>query len=370
MTGAAVAVPGDTERTELLAVATAAVGRHFPLAAAKARGDGDPLDRAAWAALCRELEPVGLAVPEAAGGSGLGFGYLAVVAEAAGAAVAPAPLTMTAGLVAPLLAEAAPELLPGILAGSTVACHIGGAAVEPAAGRLVASGGVAAVPWGADADYALLTSRHGDTVRVCVLTPDTPGVRVARCRTVDRSRPAARWRFADAPVRPCGTLPAAVLRLIETRARLLTACEAIGSARTALDRALRHVAVRAQFGRPVGSFQAVQHRAADLYGELESAAAAVEWATGLAAGFDGPRGAERFDHPDGRAFERACLVALVRATDAAERVARESLHLHGGIGFTWEHDAHLFLKRALADGQCHGGRAALLLELAASLPDA
>jgi alkylation response protein AidB-like acyl-CoA dehydrogenase len=128
----------------------------------------------------------------------------------------------------------------------------------------------------------------------------------------------------------------------------------VGGARACLDRAIGHVKERVQFGRPVGRFQAVKHRAADAYGALELARSAAYWAWWVVAE----------DRPE---LAEAAHVAASLAAEAYDRAARECIHLHGGMGFTWEHDAHLYLRRArtsqtlLGDPIAH--RAALAAEL-------
>ncbi|WP_234106567.1 acyl-CoA dehydrogenase family protein, partial [Streptomyces venezuelae] len=163
----------------------------------------------------------------------------------------------------------------------------------------------------------------------------TPGLSRTRQPTLDLTRTQATVQFRDTPAELLGEEPADVLGALAATGRgaaVMLAAEAVGAAREALDRTVAHVGSREQFGRPVGSFQAVKHRLADLYVQVEAARSL----THCAAREPGPG-------PD------SGPLALAHALEALRATAGESIQLHGGIGFTWEHEAHLFFKRAASD---------------------
>ncbi len=162
---------------------------------------------------------------------------------------------------------------------------------------------------------------------------DAPGVDHTRLATVDLTRQQTRVEFTGTPGRLVGD-EGAFERVVDLAATLLAA-EQVGGAQRCLDMTVAHVRRRVQFGRPIGSFQAVQHRCADMLLELESARSASAWATHAAAS----------DAPD---LPQAAATAQVVCSEAFAFVAAETIHLHGGLGFTWDHDAHLYFKRAKA----------------------
>ncbi|MCY7344018.1 MAG: acyl-CoA dehydrogenase [Pseudonocardia sp.] len=270
---------------------------------------------------------LGLHVPEEYGGEGAGIAELAVVLEELGRVVAPGPFLPTV-LASALLVEAGtPELrsalLPGLTDGSTVGA-VGLRGVQDGDGRvsdeLVLGGGLADVLLLVVGDDVLVVEA-GVTVRESppVLDPTRRSVRV----------------HTDAGA-ALGRLPGAAA-VAHRLARVLAAAEAAGSAHACLDMAVSYAKERQQFGRAIGTFQAVKHHCANLLLDAELA---------VAAAWDGARGAGGTP-VDGHQAELAAAVAAARAVPAAVRAAELNIQLHGGIGFTWEHDAHLYLRRAL-----------------------
>ena len=354
------------ERAALGEAAGAAVAHHAPISRTRDRAPLDRLDRGAWVGLSGELGPAAMLLAEDRGGHGLSVAHAAIVAEAAGAALAPLPVVTTMGLVVPLVDALGTDdqrrrLLPAILSGGlvvgvpSVLPHVDPRSGADGDGRPAAGPRELDTVWGADADLVLVVD--GD--RALLLDPS--GATVTTVAGTDTTRPRARLSWPAPAAEVLGGDDAGagdeIARVLDT-ARVLMAAEAVGAARAVVRETVAYVSVREQFGHPVGSFQAVAHRAADLHGEVESAAAAVQGATVVLQRQD--------TSPDDR--HRASLVAAVRAVDAAAVVAREGLHLHGGIGFTAEHDAHLYLKRALDDRQRLGRRDVLLERLAAVIP--
>jgi alkylation response protein AidB-like acyl-CoA dehydrogenase len=164
--------------------------------------------------------------------------------------------------------------------------------------------------------------------------------------TLDLTRRQARVDLRGAPGRLVGTAGTAadVLAAARDRSAVLLSAEMIGSAQTCLDMSVEYAKVRSQFGRPIGSFQAVKHRCSDMLLAIESARSAVaEAARAIAQPAVGA--------------PLAVSVAKTYCSESLNFVAEECLHIHGGIGFTWEHDAHLFYRRILASSQFHGNAA-------------
>jgi alkylation response protein AidB-like acyl-CoA dehydrogenase len=263
---------------------------------------------------------LGLHLPEEYGGEGAGLPELAVVLEELGRVVAPGPFLPTV-LASAVLAEAgSPELraalLPGLADGSRIgAVGLGGALTHSGG---TASGHAGLVLGGGLATVFLLVAGD-DVVVVDDVTRDVPAV-------LDPTRRSALVHLDAAPV--LGVISGGA-RVARRLTRVLAAAEAAGSATACLEMSVAYVKERRQFGRTVGTFQAVKHHCADLLIDAELA---------VAAAWDASRA------PDS---ELAAAVAAARSVPAAVRAAEMTIQLHGGIGFTWEHDAHLYLRRAL-----------------------
>src|SRR4051794_1994031 len=257
---------------------------------------------------------LGLHVPEEHGGEGAGLPELAVVLEELGRVVAPGPF-LPSVLASAILVEAGrPELLPALVDGSKIGA-VGLAGVEgdgQVVDDLVPGGGLADVVLLVVGDDGLVSEQFTATVDRRVLDPTRRAATVAA---------ASGTRIPGA---------AAIARRL---ARALAAAEAAGIANACLDMAVAYVKQREQFGRAVGTFQAVKHHCANLLLDAELATAAA---------WDAQRAA-----PGTPAAELAAAVAAARAVPAGVRAAETAIQLHGGIGFTWEHDCHLYLRRAV-----------------------
>jgi alkylation response protein AidB-like acyl-CoA dehydrogenase len=309
------------------------------------------------------LGVTGLVVEEAYGGVGAGPEALERVMEAAGAALLCAPLLSSAVLAAGLiqsLGDAADKarLLPSLADGSRIATV---AFAGPRGGWTEADLGVTAHPPGtADGDWRLegragfvTDGQIADTVLVVARGPEGPlvfevdpagkGVRVEALPTFDRTLRLADMTFAAAPARrlnAAGPVWPAVEAALDL-ARVALAGEQAGGARRMLDITVDYVKARVQFGRPIGSFQAIKHMAADLLLETESAVSAARAAArSLAEGA-----------PDAGA---TIALAAFACADAFVQVAATAIQMHGGVAFTWDHPAHLYLRRARADAQLFG----------------
>jgi alkylation response protein AidB-like acyl-CoA dehydrogenase len=273
---------------------------------------------------------LGLHVPEEFGGSGFGIEELVVVVEALGRAIAPGPFVPTVIASAVLVAAGSDEIrsraLPGLADGSTIGAVALDADIEVRDGKAFGSAG--AVLGGGLAD--LLLVRMGDDV---ALVEAGDGVSVETPANLDPTRRTSRITFDGAAA---VLVPGAAQALVDL-ARVVVAAEATGLARECTEQAAEYAKVREQFGRPIAMFQAVKHHCANMLVATELSTAAV-WDAARAASTGG----------DQRSYTAAIAATLALA--AADLCANLNIQVHGGIGFTWEHDAHLFLRRATVLG--------------------
>ena len=322
-------------------------------------------DAMLWRRLCRELGLAGLAVPDAYGGGGFSPAELAVVFEEAGRFLLCAPLLGTAGLAVPLLLtlddeQARRRYLPSLCDGSltatvTVAAGQDGPvrAVEHH-GQWLLHGTAGYVVDGASAGVILVPADTGAGLGVFAVPAGSPGLAVTPLVTLDLTRKQARLAFDGVAATRAGPPDAAqaVRRALDVT-RALLAAEQAGGAGRCLEMTVRHATTRIQFGRPIGSFQAVKQKVADMLIRVESArsaAAAAAQAAALALG------ADRCvtDLPDLPDLAVVAAVAQAYCSEAYVAVAADTIQLHGGIGFTWEHDAHLYFKRAWTSAELFG----------------
>jgi alkylation response protein AidB-like acyl-CoA dehydrogenase len=330
----------------------------------------DGIDPGVWRQAGAQLGLPGIAVPEEYGGAGFSFAEQAIVLEELGAALFTGPYLASAVLAATALLasddeEAKKDLLPGIAAGETVAtlafteddgswdpASIRLAATKNAATKNAATKNAAAKNNGwrldghksfvldghaADLILAVAATGTGGKLSLFAVTSTADGLTRRPLPTLDQTRKLARLEFSQVPARLVGEHGAArsVLDHALDVAAVALAAEQLGGAQRALDMAVAYAKVRQQFGRPIGSFQAIKHRCADLLLEVESLRSAVGYAAAaVAAG----------------STEVPVLAPLLKAyaSEVYSHVAGENIQIHGGIGFTWEHDAHLYLKRAKA----------------------
>jgi alkylation response protein AidB-like acyl-CoA dehydrogenase len=320
---------------------------HCDAAGVIARTESDaPHDRALWKALTDGMGLAGLLVPESQGGQGATHREVAVVLEELGRAVAPVPyltsaVVATEALLACEGAEGA-ELLAALASGRTVgalavALNVGpgGAykAVRHEDGAL--HGELTGIADALAADVLLVPAEDGGLYAV-----DADAVTVTPQVSLDLTRPVATVTFDGARARRVGTAEPAVRRALHAGAGLL-ASEQLGLADWSLTETVRYLKERKQFNRPVGGFQALKHRLAQLWLEVVNTRAAARGAAdALATGSDDT--------------DVAVAVAQAYAAPVAVHAAEEAVQLHGGIGMTWEHPAHLYLKRAKADSLAYG----------------
>lgn len=320
------------------------------------RGTPQEYDRAVWKKMA-ELGWLGILVPEHYGGLGLGLTEMAIVARQLARALTPEPVTGAAVLAAGALVESDNEMLkreqlPRLVAGDVLpalAWQEDAGALEPVALRTRAtpfeggyklSGVKRFIAGAAQADAFLVTAQAADGMVLLWVPRGTAGGRLGLEPLADgRSFGTLELNDALVPkahVAASGAAAAAALARALDHAAVIAGAELLGVMEHALEMSLDYLRTRVQFGKPIGAFQALQHRAVDLYIHKELATAVLEEAL---AAFG--RGAD--------VATRAALASRVKArcSDAALRITREAIQLHGAIGFTDEYDAGLYLKRAL-----------------------
>ena len=294
-------------------------------------------DTELWRTLCEQVGVAALAVPERHGGAGAGRREVQVVMAELGRTLTPAPLL-----------------------GSVLATVVLAPLDEAALLRRVAAGTVAAVAWAsedgrwADGAFAIDGERltgtahyvlDGDTAEILLAVADGTVYEVdpahaerVRTPTMDATRQLASVRLDNVPARRLGPLPPTAL----DEAIFALAAEQVGAAEASLERTVEYAKVRHQFGRPIGSFQALKHRMADLHVRLEAARSAAYG-------------------------ELPASVAKAYCSEAFQAIAAEAIQLHGGIAITWEHDAHLYFKRAHGSAALFGSPAEHVRRLEAEL---
>jgi alkylation response protein AidB-like acyl-CoA dehydrogenase len=303
---------GD-EQEELRRSVRRALDAHGGISAArKVLGGELGHDGALWSVLAKDLGLAGLIIPEEHGGAGLGWTEVAAVLEELGRTLAPVPFFSTVCLgTNALVACGAHAYLPAIASGDRTA-------------TLAFRDDARFVVDGDTADIVVLV--EGDGIYV------TEDAHRRRLPTVDQTRPLAeilggtRTRIGSREQ----------LDGILDRARIALAAEQVGGAQRCLDLAVDYAKVRHQFGKPIGSFQAIQHACAEMFLLVESARSAAYYAAWAA------------DHGAHTDLAQTAATAAAYCSDAFFRVAGDAIQVHGGIGFTWEHDCHLFFKRARA----------------------
>jgi len=329
----------------------------------------DDYDPELWRRIGQELYWPALLVPEACGGMGLGFVELALLLEQCGRYLLGSPLFATSCLATPalLLAENAQlreHWLGAIAAGevrATLAFSADGgmdatsvqATVRREAGGHVLNGGYALVLDGALADLLIVAARTPDScgeagISLFALPAGTPGVVRRALPTLDQTRRLARVELHDVHLDDRCLLGHGwpLLRDVLDLAAIGLAAEQTGAAQQSLDLTLTYIGERRQFNRSIASFQAIKHRCADMMLQVECARSAAWYAACIAA--------ERLAGTAGSELEMAAATAKIHASEAFFHCAAESIQLHGGVGFTWEYDPHLYFKRARAAEQMLG----------------
>ena len=306
-------------------------------------------DPKAWQALAGELGVLGLAVPEDFGGGGYTFAEACLVIEEAGRAVACAPILSTLGVSINLVLlgadhTVARRILNDVVAGNArIATGLPGQGHDVVAiqegDKWLLTGSSSGVLDASAADLLLIAAESAGETRVFEIPPDAQGVLRTPLRGLDLTRRSANLTFDRTPAQPISAAPLTeeIFSRVRDLATVALACEQVGGAQRALDASVAFAKSRVQFGRAIGSFQAVKHHLADLLVTVETARSAAYEAVDVAM--------------TGSPHELAIAssVAGSYCSEAFAQVAEETIQIHGGIGFTWEHPAHLWFRRAKAD---------------------
>jgi alkylation response protein AidB-like acyl-CoA dehydrogenase len=338
---------------ELRSSARAYLGDRVPMSVVRAvceSATGHPED--IWREIA-DLGWLGLGVPEQYGGAGAGMPAMTAVLEEMGYALFPGPYFPTVVLASSSIlssgdTDACTAILPRIVSGDAVVTlafvedsgswDITGARCEAtpsASGGYLLTGRKSFVLDGCIADVLLVTARTAQGISLFAVEAGAAGMTREPLQTLDLTRRQARVTCDRTPARLIGGEgeAASYLRVPLLLALVGLAAEQVGGAQACLDRSVRYAKDRYQFGRPIGSFQAVKHRCADMLVAVESARSAASCATRAAAA---------------AADDLATVAHLAKAfcSDAFSEVAASNIQVHGGLGFTWEHDAHLYFRRA------------------------
>jgi alkylation response protein AidB-like acyl-CoA dehydrogenase len=309
-------------------------------------------DTAVWEQMASQLGLQGIAIPEEYGGSGYSYVELTVIFEEMGRALLCAPYFASVALAANLLATSGDEAakkdyLPGIASGETIAT----VALAEASGRWDEAGVTLAATRAGDswtltgeklyvldghiANLVLVAARTAAGVSVFAVEAGASGFTAEPLSTMDQTRKQARLRFDATPARLIGTDGegwTAISKMLDL-AVVALAAEQVGGAQRVLEMAVDYAKNRVQFGRPIGSFQAIKHKCADMLLEVESAKSAAYYAGWAAA-------------EDNDELPVVASLAKSYCSEAYFHATAENIQIHGGIGFTWEHPAHLYFKRA------------------------
>ncbi|HEY1741491.1 MAG TPA: acyl-CoA dehydrogenase family protein [Acidimicrobiia bacterium] len=338
------------DQVALRDAATDLLGDRASLAAVRAHTESDaPYDKALWAAMV-EQGWLGVAIPESDGGLGLGLVELAVLLEALGGHCAPAPYLPTVLAAGACQRAGLGGAVEALLSGDSIGCvgwtRRAGAVTARRDGTgdgtgdgWLLDGRTDPVPYAPVANVALIAATVGGEggaaePELFAVSLDEVG-RPARETAMDVTRPLGWLRFDGTPAQRVGD--ASHARALLDHGAALTAAEMLGGAQAVLDMAVDYAKDRVQFGRPIGSFQAVKHRCADMLVDVEGMRSTAYWA------------AWSLGHDPADEASVAASTAKCWASDASKRVMASGLQVHGGIGFTWEHDLHFFMKRAQLD---------------------
>jgi alkylation response protein AidB-like acyl-CoA dehydrogenase len=343
------------EQKQLRDTARKFLAEKCPPKAVRAVIDGKaPYDRELWKGLA-EMGFLGVAIPEGYGGTGAGQLELCVIAEEMGRVLAPVPFSSTVYLAAESLLIAGSEAqkqkwLPVIASGDaigTLALFEGKGNPSPEAIKLTASGGKLdgvkkPVADGAIADFAIVAARTGSTGRetdisLFLVDMKADGVETKALTNVDPSRNQSEVTFKNCKAEPLGVSGEgwSIISQVLDRAAVLLAFEQVGGADRALEMGRDYALDRIAFGRPIGSFQAIKHMLADMYVSATLARSNCyygAWALSTNAG----------------ELPEAAAAARISATQAFQHCAKNNIQVHGGMGFTWEFDCHLYYRRANA----------------------
>jgi alkylation response protein AidB-like acyl-CoA dehydrogenase len=331
------------EQEMLRASARELMQKRYPPDRVAAVADGDGFKRSEWASVA-ELGWTSISIPEEEGGAGLGFLEEMVLAEEFGRALFPGPFFSSVVLALPVLTAANAWGLAGSLASGERIATLGWAGpdgrfdVDPAPKLSWENGQLTGerlfVPDLGVADLLVIVGSHADGPGAWAVDRDVAGVAWHELPTVDSTRRMGELVLESAPATMLESPAAGFLDRVRDRALAALAAEAVGVAARALQFGVEHATARQQFGRAIGTFQAVSHSLAQGFVEVETARSLAYWAGWAVA-------QEADEAPS------AAAAAKARAAEAAISVCERAIQVHGGIGFTWDHPLHRYYKRAL-----------------------
>jgi acyl-CoA dehydrogenase len=350
---------GFTEEQELLRkTARAAIEEHAPVTEARrVLEKGLSHSTALWRRFS-ELGWAGLCVPETDGGAGLSWVELCILCEELGRNLVPVPFlphALATAAVVELASEAQraawlPRMASGDLV-ATIDLHSAegepALRAEPRAGMLRVRGTLPFVPDAADAQCLIAQVRLHDETHLVAIPTSAPGIASRRLQALDALRPLYEVICDDVEISTSarlgeGSVPMSAQSALVDRALVLIAAEMLGGAEKCLESAVAYAQQRVQFGKPIGVHQAIKHKCADMLFGVEAARSIIYYAAWAARE---------------RSPEAGLLASMAKATagDAFRRAASDNLQIHGGVGFTWEYDCHLYLRRARSDDAWLGG---------------
>ena len=312
----------------------------------------DGFDPAVWSQMAEQMGLQGLHIPEEYGGSGFGYVELGIVLEEMGRALLCAPFFSSVVLAANTLIQSGDDAakqryLPGIASGETIATLAftepsgkwdeSGITMEATASGdgYTLSGTKSFVLDGHTANLIIVAAKTGAGTSLFAVDGDAAGLTRTALSTMDQTRKQAKLEFDNTPATLIGEEGKGwdVLQTVLDLAAVSLAAEQVGGAQKVLEMAVDYAKVRVQFGRPIGSFQAIKHKCADMLLEVESAKSAAYYGMWCAS--------EMNDE-----LPSTASLAKAYCSEAYFHAAAENIQIHGGIGFTWEHPAHLYFKRA------------------------
>jgi alkylation response protein AidB-like acyl-CoA dehydrogenase len=337
------------------------VAERTPLPAVREVAFGTlPYDPEVWRQISADIGLAGLAIPAEFGGDGGTQADLAAAIRELGAGLVPSPLLASAVLAAgtllalddvPVKKGWLPKIASGEAVGTLAVSEPGGRSwipAEPATMAISAGGAVAltgaksAVVNGAEADLLLVQALGAKGIGIYLTTRGAAGLTVKAEHCMDATRSVATVTFDRTPAVPVAGNAAAALDHMADLANLAVAAEQVGAMRACLEMTAEYAKVRYSFGQPIGAYQGVKHKLADIYTDWALADAALREATEASANGDA-------------SLPVAATAARVLSSPAYVNAAKHTMLLHGGIGFTWEHNAHLYYKNAVTDNVLFGG---------------
>lgn len=341
----------DEDQEEFRASLRRLLGERAPMTRVREVASVRGYDETTWQLLTRDMGVPGLHVPEDLGGGGFSFVETALVAQELGRALTPVPFIGTVGAMEAIRrlgsAEQRERLVPGLAVGTVIGALAlpGNRDLEVDASTVRASGDGSAVRLTGRLDYVAFghvadllvvpaLGSGGDTVGLYVVEASAAGVEIEARESLDLTRPLATVVLSDVTAQPLGSDREGIERVVDV-VRILLGNEAVGASQATLDMAVEYAKQRVQFNRPIGSFQAIKHKCADMAIAIDSAEATVMYASMCAA-------------DESAELRAAALMAKAQGSECLTLCASQNIQVHGGIGFTWEADPHLYFRRAKA----------------------